>query len=220
MPSATSVRMRIEVAIAPSGPIQPSAPVYGPRRTGSSPRRISMARIFGAPVIDPPGKAAASRSNGSRPWSSRPVTVETRCWTATVRSSRQRRGTRTVPGTADAAEVVAEDVDDHHVLGAVLLRAKQLAGEGPVLVARPAARPRALDRVGRDAAVRRSIARNGSGEAERIARGRAGALPAPSRDPARRCRGRDTPRTGTGRRSGGGGTAATGRRRTASRAAA
>src|SRR2546422_4446269 len=35
-PSATKVRIRMLVPIAPSGPIQPSAPVYGPRRTGSS----------------------------------------------------------------------------------------------------------------------------------------------------------------------------------------
>ena len=46
-PSATNVRMRMLVCIAPSGPIQPSAPVYGPRRTGSRPSRISIARIFG-----------------------------------------------------------------------------------------------------------------------------------------------------------------------------
>ena len=46
-PSATNVRIRMLVCIAPSGPIQPSAPVYGPRRTGSRPSRISIARIFG-----------------------------------------------------------------------------------------------------------------------------------------------------------------------------
>ena len=97
-PSATKVRIRMLVCIAPSGPIQPSAPVYGPRRTGSRPSRISIARILGAPVIDPPGNDAARRSNASRPSSSSPVTVETRCWTAAVRSRRQRRGTRTLPG--------------------------------------------------------------------------------------------------------------------------
>ena len=95
--------------------------------------RISIARIFGAPVIEPPGNDAASRSNASRPGASWPVTVETRCWTAAVRSSRQRRGTRTVPGPADPAEVVAQDVDDHHVLGPVLraTRAARRRGRGP-----------------------------------------------------------------------------------------
>ena len=97
-PSATKVRMTMLVCIAPSGPIQPMAPVYGPRRTGSRPSRISIARIFGAPVIEPPGNDAASRSNASRSSARTPVTVETRCWTAAVRSRRQSRGTRTVPG--------------------------------------------------------------------------------------------------------------------------
>ena len=43
------------VAIAPSGPSQPAIPVYGPRRTGSTSSMSSIARIFGAPVIEPPG---------------------------------------------------------------------------------------------------------------------------------------------------------------------
>ena len=132
-PSATNVRMRMLVCIAPSGPIQPSAPVYGPRRTGSRPSSSSIARIFGAPVIEPPGNDAASRSNASRPAASRPVTVDTRCWTAAVRSSRHSRGTRTRAGHAHPTEVVAQDVDDHHVLGAVLGAGQQLAGQGAVL---------------------------------------------------------------------------------------
>ena len=52
------------VCIAPSGPIQPRAPVYGPRRTGSSPSRISIARIFGAPVIEPPGNVGREEVEG------------------------------------------------------------------------------------------------------------------------------------------------------------
>ena len=66
-PSATNVRIRMLVPIAPSGPSQPAMPVYGPRRTGSSRSSSSIARIFGAPVIEPPGNEAASRSNASRP---------------------------------------------------------------------------------------------------------------------------------------------------------
>ena len=53
----------------------------------------------------------------------------------------------------DAPEVVAQDVDDHHVLGAILGAGEQLAGEravgGPVATARP----RALDRIGRHDAI-------------------------------------------------------------------
>ena len=40
------------------------------------------------------------------------------------------------PRPADPAEVVAQDVDDHHVLGAVLGARQQLARERPVLRAR------------------------------------------------------------------------------------
>ena len=54
---------------------------------------------------------------------------------------------------ADPAEVVAEHVDDHHVLGLVLRARQQLAGEGAVLLARPASGAGALDRVGRDVAL-------------------------------------------------------------------
>ena len=51
------------------------------------------------------------------------------------------------PRATDTAEVVAQDVHDHHVLGPVLGAGEQLAGEASVLVAVPAARPGALDRV-------------------------------------------------------------------------
>src|SRR5439155_5079719 len=61
-PSATNVRIRMLVLIAPSGPIQPAMPVYGPRRTGSSASMSCIARIFGAPVIEPPGNDAARRA--------------------------------------------------------------------------------------------------------------------------------------------------------------
>ncbi len=49
---------------------------------------------------------------------------------------------------ADAAEVVAAEVDEHDVLGAFLLVALQLLAEAQVLLVRPAARPRAGDRMG------------------------------------------------------------------------
>ena len=47
----------------------------------------------------------------------------------------------------DAAEVVAAEVDEHDVLGALLLVALQLLAEAQVLLVRLAARPRAGDRV-------------------------------------------------------------------------
>jgi hypothetical protein len=48
---------------------------------------------------------------------------------------------------ADAPEIVAQDVDDHDVLRAVLGALEQLAGKGPVLQPIAAARTGALDRV-------------------------------------------------------------------------
>ena len=57
-------------------------------------------------------------------------------------------------GLAHAAEVVAQHVDDHHVLGTVLGAGQQLAGERAVLGAVATARARALDRVRGDQAVR------------------------------------------------------------------
>jgi hypothetical protein len=39
---------------------------------------ISIARTFGAPVIDPPGNVARNRSIASHCGASRPVTVATR----------------------------------------------------------------------------------------------------------------------------------------------
>ena len=200
-PSATNVRMRMLVCIAPSGPIQPSAPVYGPRRTGSRPSRISMARIFGAPVIEPPGKLAASRSKASRP-SAQPA-GDGRDEVLDGRGSFQPAQPRDADraGLADAAEVVAQDVDDHHVLGAVLGAGQQLAREPAILGAVAAARSRALDRVGGDQ--RRRVDRE-----ERLRRGRQeGPRPAVLRTGP----GPGTRRTAPGRRCAAGGTAATGR---------
>ena len=68
-------------------------------------------------------------------------------------------GTRTDAVLADAADVVAAEVDEHHVLGALLLVALQLLGQPHVLVVVAAARPRAGDRMRLDArALRRAPA--------------------------------------------------------------
>ena len=64
---------------------------------------------------------------------------------------------------ADAAEVVAAEVDEHHVLGALLLVGEQLVGDPLVLLERRAARARAGDRARRDVAA-------GDGE-QRLGRG-------------------------------------------------
>ena len=53
------------------------------------------------------------------------------------------------PGRGDAAEVVPSEVDEHHVLGPLLLVGEELAREGEVLLRRraAAARPRERDRL-------------------------------------------------------------------------
>ena len=209
-PSATNVRMRMLVCIAPSGPIQPSAPVYGPRRTGSRPSRISIARIFGAPVIEPPGKRRGQQvervaARRQPPGDGRDEVLD---GGGPLEAAQARDADRA--RLADPAEVVAQDVDDHHVLGAVLGAGQQLAGERAVLGPVAAARPRALDRVAGDDAVR--VDRQ-----ERLGRGATGA-PAAGRSPG------DGPEVEVGReqRRVAGPQAAvarpTGRRRTASRA--
>ena len=203
--------MRIDEPRRPSGPSHAIAPQYGPRRTGSSAldqlHRPDLGRA-GDRAAGERGREQVERVAG--PGRSRPVTVVTRCWTAAVRSSRSSRGTRTRARLADPAEVVAQDVDDHHVLGLVLGAGEELAGQCPVLVPRPAPRARALDRVRADTFPSPSTERNGSGEADSSARGAPVAGDGAEVQVAREQR-RD-------RRSAAGGTAATGRRGTAPRA--
>jgi hypothetical protein len=88
---------------------------------------------------------------------------------------------------ADAPEVVAQDVHDHHVLGTVLRTAEELASERPVSVAGTAARSRALDRMRPDVA--RLVQRQ-----ERLGRG------GQERAPASRCVRTDVQERGERRR--------------------
>ena len=110
---------------------------------------------------------------------------------------------------ADPPEVVAQDVDDHRVLGAILAAASSSPAS-----ARSSARVRPRGRVPLIGSVRTrpaaSSARNGSGDAERTARGR--------RSPAR-ARGRRRRVNAPARRSAGAGRRTTARRRRAPRAA-
>ena len=138
------------VCIAPSGPIQPMAPVYGPRRTGSSPSSSSIARILGAPVIEPPGNEAERRSKRVATGRERPG--DGRDQVLDGGGPLEPAQPRDADGARDAhpTEVVAQDVHDHHVLGAVLGRGEELARERTVLCSVAAARAGALDRVRAD----------------------------------------------------------------------
>src|ERR1700746_2962997 len=79
--------------------MRPSAPIDAPRPTGSSAAMSSSALLFGQPVTEPPGNTA---------------------------------GRRSVSGTAGrgaaSRQIVPLQIDDHHVLGVVLLRLDRNAG--------------------------------------------------------------------------------------------
>ena len=129
-------------------------------RVDAAPHRLELRRAgciaasFGAPVIEPGGKAARSASSASQPARKRPRTVETSWNTRRVALDREQLRHLDAARRAHAAEIVAHEIDDHQVLGALLRGGAQLGGAG----ARPrrgrAARPRALDRPALDAAVR------------------------------------------------------------------
>ena len=129
-PRISSVRIATFSSSPATGLAKPSAPVYASRPPASSSAITRIAWIFGAPVTEPGGKLARSRSASPASGRSVPVTVETRCHTP-------GRGPRLgEPGHADRAvlahapEVVAHQVHDHHVLGAVL----RGCGEGGAVV--------------------------------------------------------------------------------------
>src|SRR6185312_6395323 len=61
---------------------------------------ISRARTFGAPVTEPGGNAARTRSPSPAPGRSVPVTVETRCQTPGCGSGPSSSGTVPAPGGA------------------------------------------------------------------------------------------------------------------------
>ena len=181
-PSATAkVRIVSASSKSPFGQMRPSAPIEAPRPTGSSAAIWSIAAIFGAPVIEPPGNVASSSSVSVTSSRSVPSTVETR-WLTPASAVRGRQlGPADAARLADAREVVALEVDDHHVLGQVLRRLDRLAcGRGPLDRARPDAAARAgeeeLGRAGHDrpAVARRAARDGGAGAARARTRARAG----------------------------------------------
>ena len=78
----------------------------------------------------PRGSTRAGGRTASRRRGARPTTSDTRCVTCEKRSASRKRSTSHRAGHADAREVVAAEVDEHDVLGAVLLRREQALGVG------------------------------------------------------------------------------------------
>jgi hypothetical protein len=97
-PENSNVRIATLSSSPAAGLTWPIAPVYASRPVASSVLMICMARTFGAPVTDPGGNVARSRSESRTPGATRATTSDTRCHTA-WRSIRFIAGTRTEPGT-------------------------------------------------------------------------------------------------------------------------
>ena len=105
-----------------------------------------MARGFGAPHSVPAGKHAASTSYAVRPGAAsddRRHDVHDVAVALDAHEVDDLDG----PPVAHATEVVAPEVDEHQVLGALLLVGEQLLGERVVLLGRRPAPARAGDRV-------------------------------------------------------------------------
>ena len=165
---------------------RPSRPRRSTRR-GRPVRARGCARCaasFGAPVTEPGGNVASITSGQPQPGRSRPATVDTRWHRPGCASTAHSAGTCDRAELAHAAEIVADEVDDHHVLGAVL-RQEAVGGRGRALDRRrrhdvAVAAQEQLGRRRRDVhAVRREAARP-----PRTARG----CPRPARRRARRRR--------------------------------
>ena len=118
--------------------IQPSAPQYTPRRTGSRSSIAWSTRGFGRAGdrrgrergLAPARRARRRRAGGPAPCSRGGATRgATRSSTAS--------GTRTDPGAQTRPEVVAGEVDDHHVLGVVLAAGAQRGAGGGGALDRP-----------------------------------------------------------------------------------
>ena len=112
-----------------------------------------MARRLGAPVMEPPGNVASSKVEQidvrAQPSAHRRHQVKQRRQRDDPRQARDRHAA----GLTDAAEIVALEVHDHHVLGAILRGRHQLGAGGQVRVRAVAARARAFDRARLDHAV-------------------------------------------------------------------
>ena len=107
---------------------------------------ISIARTFGAPVTVPAGKVARSTSSASRPGLQLALDVRDDVHHVRVALDHHVLGDPHRADLRDAADVVAAEVDQHDVLGALLRVGEQLRGERPVLLGVGAAAARAGDR--------------------------------------------------------------------------
>ena len=170
----------------------------------------SSAASFGAPVTEPGGKAARSRSRVTHAVGEPALDLGDEVPDAGVRARLGERGDADAARPADPAEIVADEVDDHHVLRAVLRGGRRARRAGP------------RGRVPLIGALRTRAAARGRGTARATgwparprARRRTRRGPSAERPPPRR-RGRAARRR-AGRRGAGRGWPGTGRRRRSAR---
>ena len=108
-----------------------------------------MARTLGAPESVPAGNAERSTSPGVTSARGRAGDLAHDVHHVRVPLDDHVRRQLDRAGPRDAAHVVAREVDQHHVLGALLRIREQLGRERGVLRVRPPAAPRAGDRAQR-----------------------------------------------------------------------
>ena len=121
-------------------------PAYGPRLVGSSSSMISIARTLGAPLTVPAGNVARSTSTAVVP--AREVAGDLAGEVHHVRVALERHQLLDLLGAElhDPADVVAGEVDEHHVLGPLLRVLDELGGQAPVVLLGAAAAAGARDR--------------------------------------------------------------------------
>ena len=113
---------------------------------------ICIARTFGAPDSVPAGSTRRSASSAPTLVAQRADHARDDVHHVAVVLDRHEVLDLDAAVLAHAAEVVAAEVDEHHVLGALLRVGEQLLGDPPVVLGVRPARARAGDRAGRDVA--------------------------------------------------------------------
>ena len=111
---------------------------------------ICIARTFGAPESVPAGSTERSASIAATPRRSVPETLRDDVHDVAVGLDRHERVDVHRPVLAHPPEVVASEVDEHDVLGALLLVGQQTLGDHRVLGGVGAARARPGDGPRRD----------------------------------------------------------------------
>jgi hypothetical protein len=131
--SGRRVRIATLNIASPTGIDPPDrAGVDAARRILDIARSPSIARRLGAPVIDPHGNSALSTSTASSPGASVAVTVEVSWWIVGYVSSANSVGVATRTRCGDPRQVVAHQVDDHQILGALLRVGGQRHASGAI----------------------------------------------------------------------------------------